>query len=392
MTPAARQQAAIEILDLILDGEAAEKALTSWGRRNRYAGSKDRAAVRDQVFSALRCRRSFAALGGAQTGRGLVLGALRAEGVDPETVFSGQGYGPLALSEDESQEPEAFASDAERLDIPDWIWASFSESLGKDTEAAATALQSRAPVHLRANLLRTTRAAAIDSLAEEGIICTPHPASETALDVSQGGRKVRNSDCFADGLVELQDAASQAVVDQLPLADGMRVLDFCAGGGGKSLAMAARAKIDLFAQDANPARMNDLPLRAQRAGADITCLSEDEVPQKAPFDLVLCDVPCSGSGSWRRAPEGKWRLTREMLDEIRISQRQILDDAAELVAQNGHLAYATCSMLNEENTDQVQGFLERHEGWAEVSQDSWQVQNGTDGFFVSVLTRAGSGC
>lgn len=392
MTPAARQQAAIEILDLILGGEAAEKALTSWGRRNRYAGSKDRAAVRDHVFSALRCRRSFAALGGAQTGRGLVLGALRAEGVDPETVFSGQGYGPLALSEDESRAPDAFASDAERLDIPDWIWASFSESLGQDTEAAAQALQSRAPVHLRANLLRTTRDAAIEALAEEGIICTPHPASETALDVSQGGRKVRNSDCFADGLVELQDAASQAVVDRLPLTNGMRVLDFCAGGGGKSLAMAARAKIDLFAQDANPSRMNDLPLRAQRAGADITCLSEDEVEQTAPFDLVLCDVPCSGSGSWRRAPEGKWRLTREILDEIRIAQGQILEDAAELVAPNGHLAYATCSMLNEENTDQVQRFLEQHEGWAEVSQNSWKVNNGTDGFFVSVLTRVRSGC
>jgi 16S rRNA (cytosine967-C5)-methyltransferase len=392
MTPAARQQAAIEILDLILDGEAAEKALTSWGRRNRYAGSKDRAAVRDHVFSALRCRRSFAVLGGAQTGRGLVLGALRAEGVDPETVFSGQGYGPAALSEDEIQEPEGFASDAERLDIPDWIWPSFSESLGKDTEAAAQALQSRAPVHLRANLLRTTRAAAIEALAEEGIICAPHPASDTALDVSLGGRKVRNSDCFADGLVELQDAASQAVVDQLPLVDDMRVLDFCAGGGGKSLAMAGRAKIDLFAHDANASRMNDLPLRAQRAGADITCLSEEEAVQKAPFDLVLCDVPCSGSGSWRRAPEGKWRLTRAMLDEIRILQRQILEDAAELVAENGHLAYATCSMLDEENTDQVQEFLARHAGWSLVSENAWQVQNGTDGFFVAVLTRVSPGC
>jgi 16S rRNA (cytosine967-C5)-methyltransferase len=392
MTPAARQQAAIEILDLILDGEAAEKALTSWGRRNRYAGSKDRAAVRDHVFSALRCRRSFAALGGARTGRGLVLGALRAEGVDPETVFCGQGYGPAALSEDESQKPEGFTSDAERLDIPDWIWPSFSESLGKNTEAAAQALQSRAPVHLRANLLRTTRAAAIEALAEEGIIATPHPVSDTALDVRQGGRKVRNSDCFADGLVELQDAASQAVVDQLPLVDGMRVLDFCAGGGGKSLAMAGRAKIDLFAHDANANRMNDLPLRAQRAGADITCLSEDEAVQKAPFDLVLCDVPCSGSGSWRRAPEGKWRLTREMLDEIRLSQRQILDDAAELVAENGHLAYATCSMLDEENNDQVQGFLARNAGWSLVSKNAWQVQNGTDGFFVAVLTRVSPGC
>ncbi|MFT6459704.1 RsmB/NOP family class I SAM-dependent RNA methyltransferase [Pseudophaeobacter arcticus] len=389
MTPAARQQAAIEILDLILDGEAAEKALTSWGRRNRYAGSKDRAAVRDHVFTALRRRRSFAVLGGAQTGRGLVLGALRATDTDPATVFSGQGYGPAPLTEAESAAPAAFASDAERLDIPDWIWPSFSDSLGEAAEAAAQALQSRAPVYLRVNLLRSNQADAIEALAEEGIICVPHPASDTALEVTQGGRKIRNSDCFADGLVELQDAASQAVVDKLPLQDGMRVLDFCAGGGGKSLAMAARAKVDLFAHDANTSRMNDLPLRAQRAGADITCLSEDELEKAALFDLVLCDVPCSGSGSWRRAPEGKWRLTREMLDEIRLSQRQILEDACQLVRPGGHLAYATCSMLDEENSAQIQGFLDNHEGWSRKDQASWQVQDGTDGFFVTVLTHIG---
>ena len=389
MTPAARQQAAIEILDLILDGEAAEKALTSWGRRNRYAGSKDRAAVRDHVFTALRCRRSFAVLGGAQTGRGLVLGALRAAGSDPETVFSGQGYGPSPLTEAESAAPADFASDAERLDIPDWVWPSFNDSLGEAAEAAGVALQSRAPVHLRVNLLRSNRADAIEALAEEGILCEPHPASETALEVTQGGRKIRNSDCFADGLVELQDAASQAVVDQLPLQDGMRVLDFCAGGGGKSLAMAAQAKIDLFAHDANGSRMNDLPLRAQRAGADITCLSEDELESAAAFDLVLCDVPCSGSGSWRRAPEGKWRLTREMLDEIRLSQRQILVDAATLVRQGGHLAYATCSMLDEENSVQIQEFLGQNTGWKQETQATWQVQDGTDGFFVTVLTHIG---
>ena len=389
MTPAARQQAAIEILDLILDGEASEKALTSWGRRNRYAGSKDRAAVRDHVFTALRCRRSFAVLGGSQTGRGLVLGSLRAEGVDPETVFCGQGYGPSPLTEAEAETPADFASDAERLDIPDWVWPSFSDSLGATAEAAAVALQSRAPVHLRVNLLRSNRADAIEALAEEGILCTPHAASDTALEVTQGGRKIRNSDCFADGLVELQDAASQAVVDRLPLQDGMRVLDFCAGGGGKSLAMAGQAKVDIFAHDANASRMNDLPLRAQRAGADITCLSEDELERATAFDLVLCDVPCSGSGSWRRAPEGKWRLTRAMLDEIRLSQRQILEDAAQLVRAGGHLAYATCSMLDEENTAQIQDFLDSHVGWRLDEQAAWQVQDGTDGFFVTVLTHIG---
>jgi 16S rRNA (cytosine967-C5)-methyltransferase len=392
MTPAARHQAAIEILDLILEGEAAEKALTTWGRRNRYAGSKDRAAVRDYVFSALRCRRSFAVLGGAETGRGLTLGALRAEGSAPEAVFSGQGYGPSPLEDAELTAPRDFASAAERLDIPDWVWPSFSSSLGDQAEAAATALQTRAPVHLRVNLLRGNRANAIEALAEEGIICAPHPASETALDVTTGARKIRNSTCFADGLVELQDAASQAVVDQLPLKDGMRVLDYCAGGGGKSLAMAARAKLDLYAHDANPSRMTDLPLRAQRGGVDVTCLSDEELPKQAPFDLVLCDVPCSGSGSWRRAPEGKWRLTRAQLDEIRYAQRQILRDAARLVGAEGTLAYATCSMLDEENSEQVQAFLAEVEGWSLQVQAAWQVQDGTDGFFVSVLTRLPAGC
>lgn len=392
MTPAARHQAAIEILDLILEGEAAEKALTTWGRRNRYAGSKDRAAVRDYVFSALRCRRSFAVLGGAETGRGLTLGALRAEGSAPEAVFSGQGYGPSPLEGAELTAPRDFASAAERLDIPDWVWPSFSSSLGDQAEAAATALQTRAPVHLRVNLLRGNRANAIEALAEEGIICAPHPASETALDVTTGARKIRNSTCFADGLVELQDAASQAVVDQLPLKDGMRVLDYCAGGGGKSLAMAARAKLDLYAHDANPSRMTDLPLRAQRGGVDVTCLSDEELPKQAPFDLVLCDVPCSGSGSWRRAPEGKWRLTRAQLDEIRYAQRQILRDAARLVSAEGTLAYATCSMLDEENSEQVQAFLAEVEGWSLQVQAAWQVQDGTDGFFVSVLTRLPAGC
>ncbi|WP_278921702.1 MULTISPECIES: RsmB/NOP family class I SAM-dependent RNA methyltransferase [Pseudophaeobacter] len=392
MTPAARHQAAIEILDLILEGEAAEKALTTWGRRNRYAGSKDRAAVRDYVFSALRCRRSFAVLGGAETGRGLTLGALRAEGSAPEAVFSGQGYGPSPLEDAELTAPRDFASAAERLDIPDWVWPSFSSSLGDQAEAAATALQTRAPVHLRVNLLRGNRANAIEALAEEGIICAPHPASETALDVTTGARKIRNSTCFADGLVELQDAASQAVVDQLPLKDGMRVLDYCAGGGGKSLAMAARAKLDLYAHDANPSRMTDLPLRAQRGGVDVTCLSDEELPKQAPFDLVLCDVPCSGSGSWRRAPEGKWRLTRAQLDEIRYAQRQILRDAARLVSAEGTLAYATCSMLDEENSEQVQAFLAEVEGWSLQVQAAWQVQDGTDGFFVSVLTRLPAGC
>ncbi|AHD00663.1 RsmB/NOP family class I SAM-dependent RNA methyltransferase [Leisingera methylohalidivorans] len=391
MTPAARLQAAVEVLDQILEGEPAEKALTSWGRRSRFAGSKDRAAVRDHVFSALRCQRSHAALGGARSGRGLVLGALREAGQDPDDVFSGQGYGPAPLTEAECQLPSPPAG-AEALDIPDWLWPEFSSSLGDQAEAAALALRGRAPVHLRVNIARGTLAQAQTALAAEGIATRPHPAAATALEVTEGARKLRNTKVYQDGLVELQDAASQAVTALLPLQNGMKVLDYCAGGGGKALAMAAQAKLRLFVHDADPRRMKDLPERAARAGVQVQQLLTADLDRSGPFDLVLCDAPCSGSGSWRRAPEGKWRLTPENLQSLHQVQADILRKAGSLTAPGGTLAYATCSMLNSENTEQVQKFLQENRGWSLAAQQSWQVQNGTDGFFVAVLTRAKGGC
>ncbi|KIC22399.1 RsmB/NOP family class I SAM-dependent RNA methyltransferase [Leisingera sp. ANG-Vp] len=391
MTPAARLQAAIEILDHVLTGEPAEKALTSWGRRSRFAGSKDRAAVRDHVFTALRCLRSHAALGGARSGRGLILGALREAGQDPDEVFTGQGHAPAPLSGAERSLPKA-PEGPEALDIPEWLWPEFSSSLGSNAEAAAHAMRKRAPVHLRVNRAKVSLRQAQESLAAEGIVTTPHPAAETALEITEGARKLRNAKAYLEGLVELQDAASQAVVAQLPLNDGMKVLDYCAGGGGKSLAMAARAKIRLFAHDADPRRMKDLPGRAARAGARVSLLEGAELERSGPYDLVLCDVPCSGSGSWRRAPEGKWRLTRENLQELHRIQAEILRKAARLATEGGTLAYATCSMLDGENTVQVQGFIQEYPEWTLAAEQSWQVQDGTDGFYVAVLTRAKGGC
>lgn len=392
MTPAARLQAAIEILDNILDGDAAEKALTGWSRNSRFAGSKDRAAVRDHVFTALRCRRSHAALGGASTGRGLIVGALRDAGIDPDTMFNGVGYGPSELSDEEGLTSRSPASEAEGLDIPEWLWPQFSASLGDKADATATALRHRAPVHLRVNMLRSNVDQAIEALNVDGIICQSHSAAETALEVTEGGRRVRNSEAYTSGLVELQDAASQAVVETLPLRDGMTVLDYCAGGGGKSLAMAARANISLFAYDTAPRRMQDLPIRADRAGANVTLLQSENLAGAAPFDLVLCDAPCSGSGSWRRSPEGKWLLDAEQLLELQKTQQEILDLAADFVAPGGVLAYATCSVLQSENNLQVRSFLERTSGWELSSEQSWLVQNGTDGFYCAVLTRISVDC
>ena len=381
MTPAARAAAAIAILDRWLAGTPAEQALTNWGRASRYAGSGDRAAVRDLVFDAIRCRRSFAALGGAETGRGLVLGALRAAGADAAGLFSGEAHAPAPLTEsDAGKAPQGLAA----LDCRDWLAPALQESLRADFAPVMLALRQRAPVFLRVHARRASRAGAVAMLADEGIDARPHELANFALEVTGNARKIQNSRAFADGLVEVQDAASQAVVEALPLADGMRVLDLCAGGGGKTLAMAARADLTLFAHDADPRRMADLPARAARARARVTLT---EAPA-GPFDLVLCDVPCSGSGSWRRSPEGKWALTPARLAALQATQDGILDRAAGLVRPGGWLAYATCSLLQAENAARIGAFRARDPRLEMVRELRLTPLQGGDGFFLAILKRS----
>ncbi|MFD3189145.1 RsmB/NOP family class I SAM-dependent RNA methyltransferase [Sedimentitalea sp. HM32M-2] len=389
MTPAARVQAAIEVLDRILAGTAAEQALTGWARRSRFAGSRDRAAIRDHVFGVLRCKRTCAALGGAETGRGLMLGWLRQSDTDPDTVFGAGPYAPDPLTDQECAAGAPPLPGAEAMDLPDWLWPRFRAALGENAAAAATALKFRAAVHLRVNLGKATIGAAQKVLLQDGIQTQPHPAADTALLVTEGARRVRQSAAYLSGLVELQDAASQAVVQTLPLRDGMRVLDYCAGGGGKTLALAARARVRLFAHDAAPQRMRDLAGRARRAGVQVTQLQTSQLAAQGPFDLVLCDAPCSGSGAWRRSPAGKWALTQAGLRDLCALQARILSQAAPLVAPGGVLAYATCSFLVEENADQISGFLAQYPGWRVDAQQSWSVQDGADGFFAAHLTRDG---
>lgn len=384
MTPAARIQTAAELLDAVLAGDRAEPVLTSWARQARHAGSGDRRAVRDLVYDALRRRRSYAALGGAESGRGLMLGRLRARGEDPDAVFTGARHAPAPLDPAEHAAGRA-PQGAEALDLPDWLWDAFRESLGDGAEAAARALRERAPVHLRANLLRADRDAAARALAREGVETRPVATAGTALEVTAGARQVARGRAFADGLVELQDAASQAVVEALPLSPGDRVLDLCAGGGGKTLALAARLGGEVFAHDARPRRLADLPARARRAGAQVRILDAPEA--QAPFDLVLCDVPCSGSGAWRRDPDARWRLTPKDLEDLAGTQDAILDRAAALVTPGGTLAYATCSVLACENEDRIAAFLGRHPVWRARRAQRWAPGSGGDGFFLTVLTR-----
>jgi 16S rRNA (cytosine967-C5)-methyltransferase len=380
VTPAARIAAAIGVLDQWLAGEPAERALTNWGRANRFAGSGDRAAIRDHVFDAIRCRRSFAARGGAETGRGLTIGALREAGVDPTAVFTGEGHAPAPLSEAERADPGPPVEALVQLDCPEWLAPRLQSSLGDGFAAVMALLRSRAPVFLRVNVARASVAEAAEALAAEGIATVPHPLSPTALEVTDNARRVKSSAAFREGIVELQDAASQAVVDMLlPVPTGARVLDFCAGGGGKALALAAHGA-SVTAHDGDPRRMADLPERARRAGARIALA---ERLGRERFDLVLVDAPCSGSGAWRRQAEAKWRLDEAQLAGLAALQGEVLRAAARHVAPGGALAYATCSLLEEENGAVVEAFLAENPRFARVAERRLTPLEGGDGFFVA---------
>jgi 16S rRNA (cytosine967-C5)-methyltransferase len=388
VTPGARVAAAIAILDRILAGDPAERVLIQWARDNRYAGSGDRAAVRDHVFDALRRRRSAAAAGGAETGRGVMFGAIRLGGGEPDSLFTGQGHAPAPLSAAERLGPgPALLPDAVVHDVPDWLWPVVTADLGADAGPALMALRDRAPVHLRVNTARIDRTGAQAALAAEGIRTSLHPEVKTALQVIENERKISASRAYRDGLVELQDAASQAAVLRLPLVDGDRVLDYCAGGGGKALAIAARARVTVIAHDADQARMSDLPARAARAGVAISRAATADLPGLAPFDLVLVDAPCSGSGTWRRNPDAKWRFSPGDLDRLTALQQGILAAAAPLVRPGGVLVYATCAILTAENRRQMDRFLAGAAGWTMVDEMHLLPGLLQDGFYLGVLRR-----
>ena len=348
MTPGARVAAQIDILEAILSGVPAEKAMTNWARGNRFAGSKDRAALRDLVFQALRCRRSAGALPVPQSARAWAIGALRANGADPNEFFTGIAHAPAALSADDVT---PLPSDRDRLDLQGWVIDLLTQQYGSEQTAEIGAvLRHRAPITLRVNLQKTTRAQLKAELAKAEIETTLNPASDTALTVLSNPRRAVLQPCFEQGWFELQDAASQAVADAIPING--RVLDYCAGGGGKSLALAARSGSKIFAHDISAARMAEIGPRAARGGHDIEVISSQDLANLTKFDTVVCDLPCSGSGAWRRSPEGKWSLTSEDLQAFVLLQRDIIAKAITYLAPNACLALITCSIFEAENQGQ----------------------------------------
>ena len=384
MTPGARVAAAIEILDMIHDGQAVEKSLTAWARRSRFAGSKDRAAVRDHVFDTVRNWRADAVRGGNGTGRGRMIGRLRALNMDIDALFHGEGHSPEPLTDEEKVAGQGPTEQADVWNMPDWILPELERSLGESAADTAVMLQSRAPITLRVNLGKCNISQAAADLAEIGIETQANPVCSTALSITAGERKLRNSPAYLEGWVELQDASSQAIVADLPEAE--KVLDYCAGGGGKALALAAQGR-KVIAHDINFDRMMDIPARAERAGTSIKLLATDMIKAEGLFDLVLVDAPCTGSGAWRRSPEGKWALTEERLAELTVVQDSILDETVQYVSQGGTLVFGTCSVFKCENEDRISAFLARHSGWKCVKQTRLDVSEMADGFFAAHLTR-----
>ena len=385
MTPGAHIAAAIEVLDQILAGKNAEVSLIKWGRSNRFAGSGDRYAIRDIVYDALRQKNSLTKRSKNISGRSWIIALLKKREVNLDEYFGTTRYSPPKIKKWEL-ELLPIENESDLYDIPDWLWPKWKASLGIKAIEVADTLKERANIFLRVNIIKGTREDAIQALEKDGIISKFHPTVSTALIVNKGTRKIKNSEAYNIGLVELQDASSQASVLKLNIDLNGPILDFCAGGGGKSLALSAYLNKPIFAYDANFERMKDLPNRARRSGANIRVIKSNDL-KKSHYGLVFCDAPCSGSGSWRRDPEGKWSLTLKDYDRLLSLQENILATASQLVKPNGNLVYATCSILKDENKAQIQKFLENTNDWA-LKKEKFSIPSELgDGFYFSILKR-----
>jgi 16S rRNA (cytosine967-C5)-methyltransferase len=388
VTPAARAQAAIELLDQVIEaarsgGAAADTLIARYFKDRRYAGSKDRRAVRELVYAAIRRSGERPA-----SGRATLLG-LADEQPELLSSFDGSPHGPAL--------PQPGETAAARSAVPAWLAPRFDPLVGEEEWPA---LLERAPLDLRANRLKGTREQALAAFPEA--VATPH--SPIGLRLREGSR-VEEEAAWQSGLVEVQDEGSQLLALACGAQPGMFVIDLCAGAGGKTLALAAEManRGTIVASDTDRGRLSRMRPRLERAGvgiveprllnpgAELETLSD----LRGGADLVLVDAPCSGSGTWRRNPETRWRLTQDRLGRLVALQAALLDIAAELVRPGGLLVYAVCSLLSEEGRNQAARFAERRSAWVSepVGMRAGRIagsgrvlapsQDGTDGFFVA---------
>ena len=380
-----RAAAAIDCLHPILDGQPVETVLRDWARQNRYAGSKDRSAIRDILYDVLRRKDECEYTGGGPTPRALVLGWTRLQGFQVEEVFGADPFGPTELTVEELS--VVAPKNGPVWNMPDWISSRLLEDHGDTAMSIAKALCARASLDLRVNIQKMTRTEAQAALTAEGFEVEQTEAA-TGLRVIGPKRAISQSKLFQSGAIELQDTHSQSVCAEIPVQQGQTILDYCAGGGGKTLALAAKEPNARFlAWDISSKRLRDLPERAKRAGSDIEILNDDPFNGAQSFDAIVLDVPCSGSGSWRRDPQGKWRLTKDRLEELQHIQSTLLDRAAPHVAHAGCVTYVTCSVFEAENQNQIERFLATNPHWAVENQRAWLPNTEGDGFFLCILRK-----
>lgn len=386
MTPAARLAASIEILEELVRGAAPTRdVVAGYFRKRRYAGSGDRAAIREQVYATIRDLarvKWYVERAGGDTDRPRhwILADCVLAGADAAALFSGDRYAPAALdilerkiaaSLSAQHDNGAAIPEAVRLGCPAWLEPSLRAALGDDFADELAALNEPAPVDLRVNTLRADRDQAIAALAASGIEAEPTPLSPIGLRLS-GRPDLQHAPAFGDGLVEVQDEGSQMLARVTGAAHGERVVDYCAGAGGKTLALAAAmgGHGRIVACDIAAARLRRMTPRLTRAGVatmvELHDLSQGDGMPVPPgtADRVLVDAPCSATGTWRRHPFQRWRLHQRALAGLVAVQSDILDRAAKLVRPGGWLIYATCSLLGEENGDQISRFLAAHRDFA----------------------------
>lgn len=430
MTPAARISAAIEVLqDIIERRRPAADALKDWGLSRRFAGSKDRAAIASLVYDALRRKASSGYAMASEEPRALALGMLAGlRGLPLDEIvalFSGENHAPAPLSADETALLTAFsdegAPDWVRADVPEWLWPAFQTGFGEAAVAEGQALSARAPIDLRVNRLKAGRDQVLNDLAHHQPEIGAWSPDALRFQPGHDGRgpSLQTEPGFFAGAFEVQDEGSQLVTLLAGARPGQTVIDLCAGAGGKTLALAALManRGSLYATDLDSRRLAPLHDRVARSGASIV---EVRIPRSrghepladvaGQADLVLVDAPCTGSGTWRRNPDAKWRVRPGALAERIKDQAEVLARAAKLVRPGGRVAYITCSMLPEENDEAIRGFLGRHPAFASVApidvlkgaESDFSLlarfgtefglqlsprRSGTDGFYLACLQR-----
>jgi len=429
MRAGARIAAAAEVLDDILTRHRpASTALADWGKAHRFAGSGDRAAIGTLVFEALRRRSSIAARMGEDTPRALALGAApRALAMTPDEVSAaadGSEHSVVPLSETEKAGLAAALPDDTPAhiagDIPEWLLPSFERAFGARAAEEGAGLAARAPVDLRVNTLKATQDKVIKALARHGATPTQRAAAGVRVPAPEGAGKAPHLEAetaHGKGWFEVQDEGSQIAALLAGAGPRMQVLDLCAGAGGKTLALAAAMQNtgQIYAYDSDKKQLRPIFERLKRAGVRNVQVMDagDEAALLAlgpRFDLVLVDAPCTGSGTWRRKPDAKWRVKPANIPERQAEQVRVLDLGAGLTKPCGTLVYVTCSVLPEENRDQVEAFLARHSDFAvepfarawtehiggepprsaDGREDTLQLTpalHATDGFFVALLRR-----